>query len=109
MVYYTPFLTQGEVAQLVEHHVRNVGVGSSNLLFSTIKGCAPKCTIAGKRRSTMRVNAGESKATAIRRRTFIKAGTAAVAGSMCSASRAAYATKASTVIVVHGTDIAKMV
>ena len=26
----------GEVAQLVEHHVRNVGVGSSNLLFSTI-------------------------------------------------------------------------
>ena len=30
------FRTDGEVAQLVEHHVRNVGVGSSNLLFSTI-------------------------------------------------------------------------
>ena len=26
----------GEVAQLVEHHVRNVGVESSNLFFSTI-------------------------------------------------------------------------
>ena len=25
----------GEVAQLVEHHVRNVGVESSNLFFST--------------------------------------------------------------------------
>ena len=28
--------TYGEVAQLVEHHVRNVGVESSNLFFSTI-------------------------------------------------------------------------
>ena len=28
--------THGEVAQLVEHHVRNVGVESSNLFFSTI-------------------------------------------------------------------------
>ena len=28
--------TNGEVAQLVEHHVRNVGVESSNLFFSTI-------------------------------------------------------------------------
>ena len=27
--------TNGEVAQLVEHHVRNVGVESSNLFFST--------------------------------------------------------------------------
>lgn len=27
----------GEVAQLVEHHVRNVGVESSNLFFSTIR------------------------------------------------------------------------
>ena len=57
----------------------------------------------------MRVSAGESRAAAIRRRTFIKAGTAAVAGSMCSASRAADASKASMVVVVHGTDIAKMV
>ncbi len=30
--------TNGEVAQLVEHHVRNVGVESSNLFFSTIFG-----------------------------------------------------------------------
>ena len=29
--------TYGEVAQLVEHHVRNVGVESSNLFFSTIR------------------------------------------------------------------------
>ena len=29
--------THGEVAQLVEHHVRNVGVESSNLFFSTIR------------------------------------------------------------------------
>ncbi len=29
-------LANGEVAQLVEHHVRNVGVESSNLFFSTI-------------------------------------------------------------------------
>ena len=29
--------TNGEVAQLVEHHVRNVGVVSSNLIFSTIR------------------------------------------------------------------------
>ena len=29
--------TNGEVAQLVEHHVRNVGVESSNLFFSTIR------------------------------------------------------------------------
>ena len=36
MIYYHAFSRNGEVAQLVEHHVRNVGVGSSNLLFSTI-------------------------------------------------------------------------
>ena len=36
MIYYLPFSTHGEVAQLVEHHVRNVGVESSNLVFSTI-------------------------------------------------------------------------
>ena len=36
MIYYTTFSTNGEVAQLVEHHVRNVGVESSNLFFSTI-------------------------------------------------------------------------
>ena len=36
MVYYPMFSTDGEVAQLVEHHVRNVGVESSNLFFSTI-------------------------------------------------------------------------
>ena len=30
-------LANGEVAQLVEHHVRNVGVESSNLFFSTIQ------------------------------------------------------------------------
>ena len=35
MIYYLPFSTNGEVAQLVEHHVRNVGVESSNLFFST--------------------------------------------------------------------------
>ncbi len=35
MIYYAPFSTNGEVAQLVEHHVRNVGVESSNLFFST--------------------------------------------------------------------------
>lgn len=29
-------LSYGAVAQLVEHHVRNVGVESSNLFFSTI-------------------------------------------------------------------------
>ena len=34
IIYANP--SDGEVAQLVEHHVRNVGVGSSNLLFSTI-------------------------------------------------------------------------
>ena len=37
LVYYAAFSTHGEVAQLVEHHVRNVGVESSNLFFSTIK------------------------------------------------------------------------
>ena len=36
MIYYLSFSTDGEVAQLVEHHVRNVGVESSNLFFSTI-------------------------------------------------------------------------
>ena len=36
LIYYTPFPRNGEVAQLVEHHVRNVGVESSNLFFSTI-------------------------------------------------------------------------
>ena len=36
LVYYMPFPRIGEVAQLVEHHVRNVGVESSNLFFSTI-------------------------------------------------------------------------
>ena len=35
MIYYAPFPRHGEVAQLVEHHVRNVGVESSNLFFST--------------------------------------------------------------------------
>ena len=35
MIQYAPFSTNGEVAQLVEHHVRNVGVESSNLFFST--------------------------------------------------------------------------
>ena len=30
-----PVFHHGEVAQLVEHHVRNVGVESSNLFFST--------------------------------------------------------------------------
>ena len=35
LVYYAAFSTHGEVAQLVEHHVRNVGVESSNLFFST--------------------------------------------------------------------------
>ena len=35
MVYYSMF-SDGEVAQLVEHHVRNVRVGGSNPLFSTI-------------------------------------------------------------------------
>ena len=37
LVYYAAFSTHGEVAQLVEHHVRNVGVESSNLFFSTIQ------------------------------------------------------------------------
>ena len=37
MVSYLPFSPHGEVAQLVEHHVRNVGVVSSNLIFSTIR------------------------------------------------------------------------
>lgn len=32
-----PVFHHGEVAQLVEHHVRNVGVESSNLFFSTIR------------------------------------------------------------------------
>ena len=32
-----PVFHHGEVAQLVEHHVRNVGVVSSNLIFSTIR------------------------------------------------------------------------
>ena len=35
VVYYMRF-PFGEVAQLVEHHVRNVRVGGSNPLFSTI-------------------------------------------------------------------------
>ena len=35
----------GEVAQLVEHHVRNVGVESSNLFFSTIRGPQFGCGI----------------------------------------------------------------
>ena len=34
MIHYYPF-SHGEVAQLVEHHVRNVRVGGSNPLFST--------------------------------------------------------------------------
>ena len=37
MIYYALFSRNGEVAQLVEHHVRNVGVESSNLFFSTIQ------------------------------------------------------------------------
>ena len=37
MIYYAPSFRDGEVAQLVEHHVRNVGVESSNLFFSTIR------------------------------------------------------------------------
>lgn len=37
LIYYAPFPPLGEVAQLVEHHVRNVGVESSNLFFSTIR------------------------------------------------------------------------
>ena len=35
--YTTQRFVNGEVAQLVEHHVRNVGVVSSNLIFSTIE------------------------------------------------------------------------
>ena len=38
----------GEVAQLVEHHVRNVRVGSSNLLFSTIVLAAAKPSRFGR-------------------------------------------------------------
>ena len=34
--YIEPSFPNGAVAQLVEHHVRNVGVGSSNLLRSTM-------------------------------------------------------------------------
>ncbi len=37
VIYFYPFSAHGEVAQLVEHHVRNVGVESSNLFFSTIR------------------------------------------------------------------------
>ena len=57
MIYYAAFSRFGEVAQLVEHHVRNVGVGSSNLLFSTkfrppakensVKGFIATCIAVG--------------------------------------------------------------
>ena len=47
--------------------------------------------------------------TGIKRRTFIKAGTAAAFGSLCATSSALAETAAPLVIVVHGTDLKKMV
>ena len=52
---------------------------------------------------------GGSSARNIKRRTFIKAGAAAVAGAATLPGAALAAEPAATVVVVHGTDIAKMV
>ena len=46
MVSYPPFSPHGEVAQLVEHHVRNVRVGGSTPLFSTTFGENEKAAFA---------------------------------------------------------------
>jgi uncharacterized protein (DUF362 family) len=52
---------------------------------------------------------GGSSARNIKRRTFIKAGAAAVAGAATLPGAVMAAEPAATVVVVHGTDIAKMV
>ena len=49
MIYYALLSTNGEVAQLVEHHVRNVGVESSNLFFSTNRRKANEAAIVSNR------------------------------------------------------------
>ena len=52
---------------------------------------------------------GGSSARNIKRRTFIKAGAAAVAGAATLPGASLAAEPAATVVVVHGTDIAKVV